>query len=252
MAIAASGKPTACLTLTVNTAVADSPSARYVLLHDAWKVLAKRIIRQFAMPAEKRWILYSEDEGQYQEIRAYVFTRKVIAKTIKRLHYMAFIEETEAGEPHLHILLRTAYIPQRWLSQQMQEILQSPIVWIEKIKGVKSAIAYVCKYVTKAPAQFGKGRRYWLSRGYRVTNKEKQEQPVMSRKNSQLVVQQFSELLHEIRRRGLFVLPTAENTLRLFPMKRAFALFGDGVGWKTCPEVMAAYLWRSRHIATTG
>ena len=246
MAIAASGRPTSCLTLTVNTDTGSNPQQRYTMLHNAWKILVKRIIRQYKQAACNRWLLNTEEGYEYQEIKSYRMTRRVLPKTIKTLNYMAFIEETQKGEPHLHIMLRSGYIPQRWLSQQMNELLQSPIVWIERVKGAKRAIAYVCKYVTKAPAQFGKGRRYWVSRKYRVIGRENPTAPIMSRTNSQLVVQQFTELLTEIRRRGLFVIPVPGPILRVMPMKTAWAKYRDGHEWKFCPEVFAAQTWHAQ------
>jgi len=140
----------------------------------------------------------TEDGYKYQEIRAHRITRKTRAKRIKKMHYMAFAEETENGEPHLHILLRTVFIPQAWIAQQMREIMQSPIVWIEKIKGPRAAIAYVTKYVTKAPAQFGRSRRYWVSRWYQLIKRERTKQPLYDRINSHVVFQEFGELIREI------------------------------------------------------
>ena len=145
IAQAMAGEPNKILTLTISPKVGTSPTDRRRLLHDAWKRLVKRILRRF------KW---------------------------KRLPYMAFIEKTERGEPHLHILLRCDYIPQRWLSTQMAQMLNSPVVWIEQVKGTAKAIAYVTKYVGKAPAQFGTAKRYWVSRDWLVNQPEAPEAPV--------------------------------------------------------------------------
>lgn len=136
VALAASGEPNKILTLTVNPERGTSANHRRDMLHDAWKRLVKRILRRFA------W---------------------------KTLDYMAFLERTKAGEPHLHILLRCGFIPQRWLAEQMRQLIGAPIVWIEKINGTAQAIRYVTKYVAKAPAQFGCGKRYWVSRRWVVS-----------------------------------------------------------------------------------
>lgn len=202
MAIAASGLPSICLTLTSNASNTGTPTSRYRELHSAWRDLVKRITRQFKKAPEKRWVLTTEEGYQYQDTTAYYITSRTKVGNVKRLHYMAFAEETKQGEPHLHILLRTKYIPQRWLSQQMAELLNSPVLWIEKIKSVKSTIAYVAKYVTKAPAQFGKSRRYWVSRYYQVNTPDKHLKGAFSRQNSQLVFQRFEELIREIITKG--------------------------------------------------
>jgi len=137
---AAAGEPNKILTLTVSPKVGTSSYERRVMLHDAFKKLVKRIKRRFA------W---------------------------RSLPYMAFIERTAAGEPHLHVLLRCGFIPQRWISEQMSDLICSPVVWIEAIKNTRHAVRYVTKYVGKAPAQFGQLRRYWVSRGWVVNPEEK-------------------------------------------------------------------------------
>ena len=105
-AVAASGEPNICLTLTINVATGETPSERYRILHNSWKILAKRILRQFKLPAEKRWTLKTEDGHEYQDIVSYRVTRNTSSDKITALHYMAFAEETKQKEPHLHILLR--------------------------------------------------------------------------------------------------------------------------------------------------
>jgi hypothetical protein len=218
-AIAASGEPNACLTLTVNVATGENIVERYKLLHNAWKILVKRVLREFMKPPEKRWRLTTDEDYEYYEISSYHRTRRVKAKSIKRLHYMAFPEETENHQPHLHILLRTKYIPQRWISQQMKQIINSPIVWIEKVKGAPGAIAYVTKYVTKMPAQFGTSKRYWCSKFFRLKNREKPEQPLFSRLNSQLVHMPFAEFIREIVVKGQIPLPITPTEVRVLSLR---------------------------------
>jgi hypothetical protein len=133
--LAAAGEPNKLLTLTVSQSVGTDPIDRRRLIADAWKKLHKRILRFM------KW---------------------------KSLPYMWFCERTKRGEPHLHILLRCEYIPQQWLSSQMRELLNSPIVDIRQIKGQQGAISYVTKYVTKEPAQFGRAKRYFASHDWRV------------------------------------------------------------------------------------
>jgi hypothetical protein len=245
-AIAASGQPNICLTLTINTATGQSPVDRYKLLHNAWKILVKRILREFAKPPNSRWVLKSDDGYQYQEIRDHNYTSGVRQKAVKRLHYMAFPEETENKEPHLHILLRTKYIPQRWISQQMQELINSPIVWIEKIKGARGAIAYVTKYVTTAPAQFGKSRRYWYSRLYQLLRKEFTEKRQFCRENSQLVHQGFQELVLEIATRGWLVFPRTRTEIELRRLRGVYDTDGTLRAGLTDDDLTRSYLWINR------
>lgn len=133
MAVAASGDPTRFLTLTVNPAVYDSPDERLRKLSWAWRTVVKRLRRK-----------YGRDS----------------------VEYFCVVEATKKGEPHLHILLRGRYLPQKELSTAMAQLIQSPIVYIERVKSQKQVVNYVAKYVSKKPAQFGTSKRYWQSVGY--------------------------------------------------------------------------------------
>jgi len=137
MALAAAGDPIRFLTLTVNPAVGSSQEERLRMLANAWRITVKRLRRRY--------------EG-------------------KEIEYLAVVEETKEGEPHLHILLRSPYIPQAYISECMRAILSSPIVDIRRIRGAKEVVRYVAKYITKAPKQFGSAKRYWTSQNYALDN----------------------------------------------------------------------------------
>jgi len=135
MAKAAAGEPNRFITLTVNPRVGDDPDDRLAKLANAWRNTAKRIKRQWPK---------------------------------KPFAYLAIVEATKAGEPHLHILWRGPFIPQRWLSETMGELLESPIVDIRQIRNQREVIRYVAKYVTKAPHHFGTCKRYWSSQNWEL------------------------------------------------------------------------------------
>lgn len=244
-AMAASGRPRSCLTLTVNTEIADSPAARYKALHNAWKLLIKRILRQFSKPPNQRWELVTDEGYPYYDLRSYSITKPIKAKKIRKIHYMAFAEETKLGEPHLHILLRTHFIPQAWLSQQMKELLQSPVVWIEKVHTERAAIAYVTKYVTKQPAQFGNSKRYWCSKYYRLRTKRTPPIIEMNRRNSQVVRQSFTDLVLETQHKGIILIPIAKGLLKSMRLKVSLNYYPNGPGEPLHPDLVAAYFWLS-------
>lgn len=131
--VAAEGNPTTFITLTVNPQRGETPEARARELTDAWRVVVKRARRKF---------------------------RKA------PLEFLAVFEETNRGEPHLHILCRAPYIPQSWLSAQMTELIEAPIVDIRSVHGKKGVARYVAKYVAKGPKSFGALKRYWMSGRY--------------------------------------------------------------------------------------
>jgi len=133
IAKAISGAPERFITLTVNPRVADSPSSRLRILVRGWNLIMKRLRRE-------------HPDGD--------------------LAYLCVVEETRAGEPHLHILFRGPFIAQSYLSNCMAELAESPIVDIRKIRNPLEAVRYVAKYIGKRPAQFGTSKRYWCSRNY--------------------------------------------------------------------------------------
>lgn len=147
MAQAASGEPNRFLTLTVNPAYLDSPESRLKALAWAWRTVVKRLRR--------------EHRGE-------------------SIEYLAVVEATKAGEPHLHILLRSPFIPHFQLSKYMGELINAPIVDIRKIANRSQVVAYVAKYITKKPEQFGTSKRYWSSRHYEISDEWEPDDPSMS------------------------------------------------------------------------
>jgi DNA-binding HxlR family transcriptional regulator len=138
LAQAIAGRPTTFITLTVNPREGEDALDRRRKLAVAWNHLVKRI--------KRRW-------------------------KVKSVPFIAVVEATKRGEPHLHILARLPFIPQKWLSAQMKELINAPIVDIRTARGKSQVIAYCIKYVTKKPTQFGKSKRYWMSQNWLPTRK---------------------------------------------------------------------------------
>lgn len=128
---AASGHPQRLITPTVNTQAFDTPEDAARALRRAWTTLMQEIRR--------RW------PGVDHQ-------------------YMCVFEVTKAGWPHLHVLYRGTYLPQKWLSEKMGLYIQSPIVDIRKVKGKKQAINYVSKYLSKGTVRLDPVYRYSSSR----------------------------------------------------------------------------------------
>lgn len=133
IAEAIGGEPTAFLTLTIRRQVTLTANEAATRITAAWPLLLKRI------------------ERHYQ---------------IKHLARFVVMEATKLGWPHLHVLIRGQWLDQRWLSAQMLELLDSPVVDIRKIDGPGRVAGYVTKYVGKATHKFGTCKRYWQSRDY--------------------------------------------------------------------------------------
>lgn len=96
---------------------------------------------------------------------------------LKAFPFLAVFEKHKSGRPHLHIICRVSYIPQRWLSAMMKKFINSPVVDIRKVKSFKGAVRYVTKYVSKDTHKFEGTKRYWCSKDWDVRGR-KFERPV--------------------------------------------------------------------------
>jgi hypothetical protein len=169
IAEAMAGRPTTFITLTSNPRQPGTPTSRRILLAWAWNVIVKRAKREFG---------------------------------IKTLPYFVVCEKTKAGEPHLHILARAPFIPQRWLSAAMAELTNAPICDIRRVNSASHAAAYVAKYVGKEPAQFGKLKRYWKSQDYSPADDWQPSPDEMGDGQWSVVKQPLHEVLSDWCQRG--------------------------------------------------
>ena len=133
IAEAIGGQPTVFITLTLRRDDPRKRDAQVRALARAWRIIRQRCCRQ---------------------------------RKVKTIDFLAVVERTAAGTPHLHILARAPWIDQHWLSDQADELLDAPIVWIEKIDQHRGVATYVSKYVGKDPTKFAGSKRYWKSPDY--------------------------------------------------------------------------------------
>ena len=120
---------------------------------------------------------HRKDQTPEDAAKALVRAWRIIRSTIKKknprekVEFLAVFEETKTGWPHLHILVRSAWLDQRWLSAQMARLTDSPIVDIRAVHNQRGVASYVSKYIGKAPGKFGTLKRYWTSQAYELINK---------------------------------------------------------------------------------
>jgi hypothetical protein len=218
---AISGKPNKMLTLTVDSSIGEGPNDRRALLHDAWKKLVKRIIRQFALASSNRWQLADNSRSDAMKRRIAGIDPKTPATKAMKIPYMAFLEKTKLGEPHLHILLRCPFIPQDWISAQMLDMLGSYVCWIEQVRGTAQAVHYVTKYVGKAPAQFGTAKRYYVSRGWSLTKPDKDEAPVFDMTGVRFRRERWEDTLNARDIRAFTRVEQEDGFIRFTPIEAA-------------------------------
>jgi len=136
------GHPNTFITLTVNTQLPGSPERHARMLVKAWRTVRRRAIAKYRY---------------------------------KALPFMAVFEATKKGEPHLHIIARCKWLDQKWLSDQMRELMNSPIVDIRRVDTPDRAVKYVAKYIGKDPHHFGTTKRYWRSADYLIPSDDEED-----------------------------------------------------------------------------
>lgn len=157
------GAPTVFLTLTIRRTEAETPNDAAKKLVDAWRKTRRKFMA---------------------------------LKKIKHLPFLAIVEATKAGWPHLHIMLRNVWIDQKWISAEMDALIGSPIVDIRKIDNPGRASGYVAKYAGKAAHKFGNAKRYWRSKDYLLKEQEKPERSVFDNAHSERVPDSVTRLEH--------------------------------------------------------
>lgn len=141
--------------------------------------------------------------------------------------YIAVMEETKKGWPHLHILWRGHWISQQSLSQHMSEWLNSPNVDIRQITNVKQRAYYVAQYFSKAPVRFGTCKRYWSSQKYAKPYNTDAPRAFPEGVSVSMVPENVFNLLHEWYREGKDVWTTRNHLY--------------GWGWLHDPETGEVY-----------
>lgn len=132
-ALAAAGAPTTLLTLTINPAAHADPASAARALVKCWRLMRQRLTRDGYCGKQP---------------------------------FIAVVEATKRGWPHLHVLARLPYVPHAYLSKLARKYIGSPIVDIRRIHSRKHAARYVAKYVSKGPAHYDGCKRYWRSQDY--------------------------------------------------------------------------------------
>lgn len=84
----------------------------------------------------------------------------------RKIAYVAVVEWTKNGWPHLHILYKGKFIRQQELSNLWNHIHGAPIVDIRKITTEKKEAEYISKYLTKDNRCPPRMRRWSATRGF--------------------------------------------------------------------------------------
>jgi len=89
---------------------------------------------------------------------------------IRRVHgtceYVRILETTKIGWPHYHLVARSVFIPQSWLSDEWNKLTGAPIVDLRAIQQTREVYWYVMKYLGKQRHCPWTDRRVTMSRGF--------------------------------------------------------------------------------------
>lgn len=130
-ATAKDGKPNKLITLTVNPSLHENPRAAFETTTSCVAKLIQTIRR---------------NHGEFEALRV--------------------LELTKAGWPHYHLVARTNFIPQRWLSNEWDRLTGARIVDIREIKQEDRVYWYVMKYLGKQRHCPWTNRRVTLTRNF--------------------------------------------------------------------------------------
>lgn len=172
------GQANTFITLTCRKVEGLSPEEAAARLANAWRIIHKRALREAARNPDK----VPFPGGEWPDDRYGVKPGFPIPRQVRlhddRLEYLVVVEAHVSGMPHLHILCRSAWIGQQWLSMQMLDLLDSPVVFVQRVSARSQVNAYIAKYCGKCAHKFGNTKRYWESKGYQLTKYEKKSKTV--------------------------------------------------------------------------
>lgn len=174
------GEPDTFLTLTIRndgTLSADDAAKKLSL---AWRHLRLRALREARRDRFKVNKPSAPKNYWSAPVHAHIIRNKVKLRG-RSLPFIAVFEaHPSSGFPHLHILLRSKWIDHEWLSANMADLIDSPVVGIERIKNRRKQAAYVAAYCGKQTERFGSTKRYWQSKDYRLVKHDRSpDRPVL-------------------------------------------------------------------------
>lgn len=161
-----SGLPTSFITLTVRGRDDGQQAERARRLRSAWQTVvlrAKREAIRDPMKTPRRKLRARHFPDGPAEDGAW--PRQVTLPDGK-LPFIAVMEQTKKGEPHIHAAARAQWIERLWLSREMATLINAPVVGIERPHSPENLAWYLTKYFSKAPHAWPGCKRYWRSQDY--------------------------------------------------------------------------------------
>lgn len=169
IAFAHRGRPDVFLTITHRRRPDTTPEQAAKDLAWAWRVMRKRAAREARRDINKDPTPFGAAPPNGWKRDAKNRVKRQVQIVGKELEFLAVVEKHQSGWPHLHILARAIWIDHAWISAQMLDLIDSPVVGIERLNTRSKAASYAAKYCGKATHKVGTAKRYWASRRYPLT-----------------------------------------------------------------------------------
>lgn len=172
------GRPTAFITITHRRRPGLTAEQAAKEVTAAWASIVLRYKREQKKPISQRYILKNFEQHHFYRRKIHRIAKREDQKQKPVSSYLWVIEATQNGWPHMHILWRGRYIPQQWLSEQLAELLGSPVCDIRRVRDRAAAAGYVSKYCGKNPHKFGTTKRYSQTRNYQLPEESTWERSI--------------------------------------------------------------------------
>jgi len=138
--------------------------------------MKRRLSRILEGVSANRLITLTCNPGHWESVDdAYRLMSVGIAHLVKRIkrkwpnatfEYFMVWEATKHGWPHVHMVARGPYIPQKWLSQQWLDLTGAFIVDIRDVDNARPLASYLAKYLSKELTAPPAMKRYRCSRHF--------------------------------------------------------------------------------------
>lgn len=171
-----------------------------------WRPIANQDKAQAAHEIKRAWVRWRKRAARYL--------------SVPTIRYVLICEWTHNGQPHLHVLLDTEYIPQQLASKWWRECSGNPIVDIRTIRTAAGAAKYLSNYLSKDLWMPKKQRKYTSSRSHLAPKEpriyaEDEEEPIITHSLNSPGTQ-----LHDLSREGWIFSNLGETEYLGWPPQR--------------------------------
>jgi len=154
----AAGRPTKSITLTAREDLAATPKLKAAKMHAAFRTLCATIKKELRYRPSLRWLPAGRRRVLVAALRR--SGRSPRLKTKEDFAFAYVFELTKRGNPHLHVLARCPWIPQKWLSQTWSRLGIGTNTYIKAAAASRLEAAHSAKSLGKKtgtdPAYLGK------------------------------------------------------------------------------------------------